>query len=87
MLLSPLFSAALDVATTAGWSRDFSESMPQHAMTSSARGPLDVMLVVLGLVTVILVTGYAVRYLIHPGETSADHIKYRILEDGRGEWQ
>ena len=39
-------------------------------------------LVGLGLVVVIATTFYALRYLICPGESSADHIKRRILEDG-----
>jgi hypothetical protein len=38
-----------------------------------------------GGVVVIVTTIYSVLYLIRPGETNADHIKRRILEDGREE--
>ena len=33
--------------------------------------------------SVVVTTFYTLLYLIRPGETSDDHIKRRILEDGR----
>jgi hypothetical protein len=81
MLISRLFIAAQHVATMTESAREFSESMTHHGMTSGARGALDVMLVVLGVGVVIVTTGYSLLLLIRPEETSANHIKYRILED------
>jgi hypothetical protein len=87
MATSPVFIAVQQVATAAESTGEFSTSMAHHAMAAAARSPLDLMLVVLGGVVVILTTSYSLLYLIRPGEASADHIKYRILEDGRAEHQ
>ena len=40
-------------------------------------------LVAVGVIAVVVTTAYTLLYLIRPGETSEDHIKRRILEDGR----
>jgi hypothetical protein len=52
-----------------------------HAIPNDTTSAIDMALVGLGVVVVILTTFYALRYLIRPGETSADHIKRRILAD------
>ena len=83
-LASRLFPAAQQTATMAQSAREFSQSMTHHAMTA-AHGPGEVMLVALGVVVVIATTIYSTLYLIRPGETGADHIKRRILDDGREE--
>ncbi|MEO8484256.1 MAG: hypothetical protein ABI634_18745 [Acidobacteriota bacterium] len=87
MLTSRLFIVAQQVVTAAESAREFSQSMTPHAMTSPTHGPLDMTLVVLGGGVVIVTTIYSLLYLIRPGERSAEHVKYRILEDGRGESQ
>jgi hypothetical protein len=85
MLTSRLFIVAQQVAMTTESASAFSPWITVHAMTPATHGPIDVTLVVLGVIVVIVTTIYSVLYLIRPGETGADHIKYRILEDGRGE--
>jgi len=81
MLASLLRSLVQQVATTAQSAREFSQSTAHHAMAPETHGPLDVTLVALGVVIVIVTTIYSLLYLIRPGETNADHIKRRILED------
>lgn len=66
--------------TAAQSAREFSQSMTHHAMAGT-HGSVEVMLVALGVVVVIVTTVYSALYLIRPGETSADHIKRRILDD------
>jgi hypothetical protein len=85
MLTSGLFTVAQQIATTAQSAREFSQSTAHHAIASETHGPLDVTLVALGVVVVIVTTICSLLYLIRPGETNADHIKRRILEDGREE--
>ena len=84
MLASRLFTVAQQVATTAQSARTFSQPTAHHAIAPDIYGPLDVTLVALGVVVVIVTTIYSLLYLIRPGEASADHIKRRILEEGRG---
>jgi hypothetical protein len=52
-------------------------------METATHGPLEVMLVALGVLVVAVTTVYSLLYLIQPRETRADHIKRRILQDGR----
>jgi hypothetical protein len=87
MLASLLWTVAQQVATTAQSALEFSQSTPHHAMAPETHGPLDVTLVALGVVVVIVTTSYSLLYLIRPGETNTDHIKRRILEDGREEFR
>jgi hypothetical protein len=82
MLVSLLWTVAHQVATTAQSAREFSQSTAHHAVASETH-PLDVTIVALGGVVVIVTTIYSMLYLICPGETNPDHIKRRILEDGR----
>lgn len=82
-MLASLFTVAQQVATTVQSAREFSQSSAHHAIASDKHGPLDVTLVALGVVVLIVTTIYSLLYLIRPGETSAAHIKRRILEDGR----
>lgn len=81
MLASLLRTLVQQVATTAQSAREFSQSTAHHAMAPETHGPLDVTLVASGVVLVIVTTIYSLLYLIRPGETNADHIKRRILED------
>jgi hypothetical protein len=83
MLPSQLLIVVRQVATTAQSAREFSQQTAHHAMASATHGPVDVVLVALGVVVVSVTTIYSLLYLIRPGETRADHIKRRILEDGR----
>jgi hypothetical protein len=64
-----------------------SHSTVHHAMASGAPDAFDLMLVALGVVAVIVTTIYSVLYLICPAETEEDHIKRRILEDGKREFR
>ncbi len=75
-------SLAALMAGTGPSAQEFSRSMHQHGM-ASAHSPHEIALVAMGVVAVIVTTGYAVLYLIRPGEAGADHIKRRILEDDR----
>lgn len=61
---------------------DLFQSTAHHAVTST-RTWLDVVLVATGVIAVVVTTFYTLRYLIRPGETDVEHIKRRILEDGR----
>lgn len=83
MLAALLWTVAYQVATIAQSAREFSQSTAHHAVASETHGPLDVTIVALGVVVVIVTTIYSLLYLIRPGETNPDHIKRRILEDGR----
>jgi hypothetical protein len=85
MLASWLFTVAEQIATTAQSAREFSQSTAHHAIGSETHGPLDITFVALGVVVVVVTTIYSLLYLIRPGETKADHIKRRILEDGHEE--
>jgi len=87
MLASLLWTVAQQVATTAQSAREFSQSTAHHAMAPETHGPLDVTVVALGVVVVIVTTSYSLLYLIRPGEMNTDHIKRRILEDGREEFR
>lgn len=77
----PFTIVAQQVVGAAQAGHDFSRSTMEHAMTS-AHTWSDIVLVVLGGVTVVVTTAYTVLYLVRPGEASADHIKRRILDDG-----
>ena len=44
---------------------------------------LDVVLVAAGVIAVVVTTFCTLLYLIRPGETDDNHIKRRILGDGR----
>lgn len=79
----PFTVVAQQVVAAAHAGRDFSQSTMEHVMTS-AHSWSDIALVAVGTVTVVVTTAYTVRYLVRPGEASADHIKRRILDDG---WQ
>ena len=83
MLALWLFTVAEQVTTTAQSARTFSQSTEHHAIAPDTWGPLDATFIALGVVVVLVTTIYAVLYLVRPGETSADHIKRRILDEER----
>jgi hypothetical protein len=60
----------------------FSQSTVRHLMTGTHTA-LDLVLVALGAIVVIATTIYTVWFLIRPGEAGDEHIKRRILADGR----
>ncbi len=59
---------------------EFFTMVEGHHNTEPA-GFLDVLIAVIGGITVVLVTFYTIKYFVRPRETEADHIKRRILED------
>jgi hypothetical protein len=59
---------------------EFSRTVHRHAVAST-HSPQDVVIVVLGAVAVVVTIAYTLLYLVRPGETAADHIKRRILDD------
>ena len=61
---------------------EFSHTMDRHAVMTSHSAE-DVVLVALGAIIVVATTVYTIVYLVRPGETAADHIKRRILDEGR----
>lgn len=61
---------------------EFSQSMHRHAVASS-HSAQEIVLVALGTIVVAVTTGYTLRYFVRPGETGANHIKRRILDDDR----
>ena len=77
-----LFTLARHVAATARSARAL-QSAEHHGVAPDAYGPLDLTIVALGVVVVIVTTIYSLVYLVRPGEAGADHIKRRILEEGR----
>ena len=79
-----MFIVARQVAATAQSAGELSQSTAHHTMASGTPGALDFVLLALGVVVVIVTTIYSLLYLIRPGETSGDHIKRRVLEDGTG---
>jgi hypothetical protein len=81
MLASSLFSMARQAAARSAGT--FSQSTDHHGIAPGTHGPLDVTLVVLGVVVLLVTTLYSLLYLVRPGEASADHIKRRILDEGR----
>jgi hypothetical protein len=81
MLALMPFIVAQQIAGSAQSGREFSQSTMRHAM-ASPHGPIEVVLVVAGVIVVVATTAYAVRCLVRPRETAADHIKRRILDDG-----
>lgn len=58
---------------------DFSSHGADHDVSSS--GPMEVVLVVIGVIITALVTFYTVKWFFKPGERDSDHIKRRILHD------
>lgn len=62
--------------------RDFSSSTARHAVATS-HTTFEVLLVVLGVIVVVVTTVYTLLYFVRPRETGPDHIKRRILRDGR----
>jgi hypothetical protein len=71
--------------TAAQAARTFAQSTEHHAVAPDAYGTLDATLVALGVLVVLVTTLYSLLYLVRPRELGADHIKRRILEDGREE--
>lgn len=63
---------------------EFSRSMERHAMASS-HSTQEIALVVLGALVVAVTTACTLRYLARPGETDANHVKRRILDEDRRE--
>ncbi|HEU4647953.1 MAG TPA: hypothetical protein VFS33_02755 [Gemmatimonadales bacterium] len=57
---------------------DFAVSAGGHH--GAAQGPFDLVLVAVMISVVWLVVIRSVVYFLRPGETSADHIKRRVLE-------
>lgn len=70
----PLLFAAVSAAPLMAGAAD---GGPQH-------GILDYLIVVAGVLIVIGVLIFTIRYLVRPGEKSRTHIKRRILDQ---EWQ
>lgn len=52
-----------------------------HAHKAAPSGPLDVVLSALGVVIVVLVIIYAIKFFVRPKEQSHEHIKHRVLQD------
>lgn len=52
-----------------------------QAANDSAHDMLDIVLVVFGVLIVLLVIVYTIKYFVWPAETDARHIKRRILHD------
>lgn len=67
------------VVTLQQQANDFSSQGADHHPSSS--GPMEVVLVVIGVIITVVVTFYTVKWFFKPGERSADHIKRRILHD------
>lgn len=60
----------------------FSSSTHGHDMAQGGQhGVVDIALVVLGVVIVVLVCAYTLKYLIKPREKDPNHIKRRVLRD------
>jgi hypothetical protein len=68
------------VLMLASGSGEFFTMVEGHHNTEPA-GFLDVLIAVIGGITVVLVTYYTVKYFLKPREAEADHIKRRILEE------
>ena len=68
------------VVVLAHQGHDFSTANSEHhaAATGSL---LETVMVVVGWTVVVLVTGFALKFLVRPGEQSQDHIKHVILRD------
>lgn len=56
-------------------------ALPPDMAITGPNGPLDIILVALGAITVLLVCIYTVKYLLRPRENNPDHIKRQILRD------
>lgn len=77
MTAPPGIGAAAAALAQAG--RDFAAS--PEGREAAASGPLDWILLGLATVAVAVAVYLCVRYFLRPGETSADHIKRRVLRD------
>jgi hypothetical protein len=82
-MLAPRLSTAAQQLAAIQFARAFSPPTAHHPSAPDTYGPLDVTLVGLGVVVVIVTMIYSLLCLVRPGEASADHIKRRILEEGR----
>lgn len=61
---------------------DFSTSADRHHVAAGGpSGPLDLILVGAGVIIVLVVCIYTVKFLLRPRESDPDHIKRRILRD------
>ncbi|MBZ0072843.1 MAG: hypothetical protein WCY26_04585 [Thiohalobacteraceae bacterium] len=61
---------------------DFSTSVQGHPMAADGPdGPFDIALVAAGVIIVLLVCVFTVRFLIRPQEDDPNHIKRQILRD------
>ncbi len=67
------------IVTLQQQANDFSSRGAEHHTSSS--GPLEVVLVVTGVVITALVAFYTIKWFVKPGERGDDHIKRRILQD------
>lgn len=72
-----------EVVTTAQSAGRLVPSTEHHAVTAAGHGLLDATILALGVLVVIVTTIYALLWLVRPGEAGAEHIKRRILEEGR----
>lgn len=61
---------------------EFSRSMDRHAVATTHTGA-EVALVVFGIIVVAFTTVMTLVYFIRPREREEDHIKRKILRDGR----
>lgn len=52
-----------------------------HLSANGPSGPLEIMLVAFGVVIVLLVTTYTIKFFVKPQERDPNHIKRRILRD------
>jgi hypothetical protein len=83
--MTPLaFVLGLPVVVGLQTASEFSRSIDRHGhATASSHSAQEIGLVVLGVIVLVLTTVYTVRYFVRPGETGANHIKRRILDDDR----
>jgi len=59
---------------------DFSMVTTEHHAEATG-GPLEAVLVAVGVLIVIVVIVMTIKYFVRPGEVGPDHIKRRILRD------
>jgi len=54
--------------------------------TGPAEHKWDYIIAVVMLIITVLTLFYSIKWLLHPGEKSQDHIKRTVLEDDDYEW-
>lgn len=79
--MSSAFPAGFTLSLAGQAARDFSTGLGEH----HAAAPTvlaELIIVVVGVIITALVAYYTLKYLIRPGEKSADHVKRRVLRPG-----